>query len=127
MQYRGRVVAGEKVGRTIGFPTFNLVDVVLDENFEYGVYAAKVSFLEFSGYAAVHYGPRKTLDNKITIELHVLNYDDFDLKPEFIEFEVLEKVRGTLRFSSLLELQKQIKLDVVKINKIVDKYEGFNN
>lgn len=115
MLYKSVVITGNQLGRKIGFPTFNLSLDNLELNLEYGVYAALVEFNGLKKIAAMHFGPRKSVDNLVSLEFHVLDYDDFEMKVDFIVFKPLKFIRPVVEFSSLKDLEKQIKLDLQRI------------
>lgn len=116
--YKSKVVSGNKLGREIGFPTINVSLESLDLDFEFGVYSCHVVVDNQKRLAAMHYGPKKTIDNIVSLEFHILDYNDFNYKFEFLEFEVLKFIRPLVKFSSLIELQKQINLDLLKIKSL---------
>lgn len=116
--YKSKVVSGNKLGREIGFPTINVSLDSLNLDFEFGVYSCFVVVNDEKMLAAMHYGPKKTVDNIVSLEFHILDFNDFNLKFDFLEFEVLKFIRPLVKFSSLIELQKQIKLDLLKIKSL---------
>jgi riboflavin kinase/FMN adenylyltransferase len=121
----GRVITGDKRGRLIGFPTAN----ISTEKYIYpkfGVYAVKVIFLsgknkgkEKNGIA--NFGLRPTFGKKTAIlEVHLfsfkLNIYKTALKVSFIDY-----VRSEKKFSGIDSLKDQIKRDIVKAKKILNK------
>lgn len=113
----GDVVAGDAIGRTIGFPTANL-DLHHELFPPPGVYACRVRRADPSldGCPAVtNIGFRPTLAGErpktARIEVHLLDFSG-DLYGEFLEVEFEALLRGEVRFASLEELQAQIALDV---------------
>ena len=106
--YFGHVVPGNKNGRKIGFPTFNLV--VPKIKIDFGVYVVNVLIDGVNGFGIMHYGPRLTVDNKITVEINVLDYDSYKKVSE-VGFNILKKIRGIKKFNSLNDLKNQIIID----------------
>ena len=111
----GRVVAGDKLGRGLGFPTANLevAGLVLPPN---GVYAARAVVRRQTHRAVVNIGHRPTLQNpapQLRVEAHLLDFDD-DLYGEDIEITFAEKLREERKFPSLAALREQIALDIEK-------------
>ena len=106
--YSSKVISGNQLGRKIGFPTFNLFLNQL--SVEFGVYLVSVSFQGFDGFGLMHYGPRKSVDDKVSIEIHVINYNSFEDVFE-LNFEILTKIREVKKFSNLSELKNQIMID----------------
>jgi riboflavin kinase/FMN adenylyltransferase len=111
----GRVVAGDKLGRDLGFSTANLdvTGLVLPPN---GVYAAHATVRSGTHNAVVNIGYRPTLQNpapQLRVEAHLLDFDG-DLYGEEIEITFADKLRDEKKFASLDELKMQIPRDVVE-------------
>ncbi|RRZ88169.1 bifunctional riboflavin kinase/FAD synthetase [Erwinia sp. 198] len=109
----GRVVHGDALGRTIGFPTANLplrryVSPVK------GVYAVEVRGLGDRALPGVaNIGTRPTVAGiRQQLEVHLLDVA-IDLYGRHIEVVLCEKIRNEQRFSSLDALKEQIAKDVV--------------
>jgi riboflavin kinase / FMN adenylyltransferase len=118
---QGKVVEGEKVGRTLGFPTANIRLFeplkLLPRN---GVYAvmARVDEQIYKGMLSI--GTRPTLSlskHEKTIEVNLFGFQgnlyNKSLKVAFIEWLRCEK-----KFASLQELKEQISLDKEEVLKI---------
>lgn len=109
----GRVVHGDALGRTIGFPTANLplrryVSPVK------GVYAVEVLGLGDKALPGVaNIGTRPTVAGiRQQLEVHLLDVA-IDLYGRHVEVVLCEKIRNEQRFSSLDALKEQIAKDVV--------------
>lgn len=109
----GRVVHGDALGRTIGFPTANLplrryVSPVK------GVYAVEVYGLGEQPLPGVaNIGTRPTVAGiRQQLEVHLLDVA-IDLYGRHIEVVLCEKIRNEQRFASLDALKEQIAKDVV--------------
>ena len=109
----GRVVHGDALGRTIGFPTANLplrrfVSPVK------GVYAVEVRGLTDAPLPGVaNIGTRPTVAGiRQQLEVHLLDIA-MDLYGRHIEVVLRQKIRNEQRFASLDELKAQIAQDVV--------------
>lgn len=107
----GKVVEGNKLGRTIGFPTANLVAddaLVTPSN---GVY---VTYCICNGkrYPSVtNVGVKPTIGNyNKNAETHIFDFDE-DLYGRDIEVEFLKKTRDERKFGSVQELSEQINRD----------------
>jgi len=108
---KGTIVHGNEIGRTLGFPTANLVYPAHSDIPE-GVFISK-ALLEGRQYKAVtHIGRRPTIDNKdtITIEVHLLDYSG-DCYGKELEVTLLNKLRDPIHFSTRTELKEQIAKD----------------
>ena len=116
-EYRitGTVVAGEHIGRTIGFPTANILP---DDSSKlipaHGVYAVDV-WSEPEGIsrrrAMLNIGTRPTFDGKgITIEVHIPDFAS-DLYGKPLTHSLSSKMREERRFHSPKELVEQREKD----------------
>jgi riboflavin kinase / FMN adenylyltransferase len=111
----GKVVEGQKVGRTIGFPTANLQ---LPSNKlvpAQGVYGVRVSGKDLNQGNALsgvmNIGNRPTVNGlEQTIEVHILDWQG-DLYGQELTVELLEFIRSEQRFPSLDALKEQISAD----------------
>lgn len=121
---RGNVVEGMKIGRTIGYPTANIVPDIKNKLLpHHGVYAV---FAVFDGkkYPAMLYiGRRPTLDNGTDISIEVNIFDiNVNLYSRQIEVEFIDFVREDCRFKDLSELKNRIYKDEQEVRKILSKY-----
>lgn len=112
---RGEVVTGDQRGRTLGFPTANLVP---DEHLVcpgHGVYAARAG----DACAAVSIGVRPTFGTgrSLLIEAYLLDRD-VDLYGQTLRLEFLERLRGERRFDSVRTLIDQMHDDVARTRAI---------
>jgi len=107
----GRVVHGDERGRTIGFPTANII--LRHDNLPvWGVYAVTVSRAAGQCLPAVaNIGVRPTIGgDRVLLEAHLLNFDS-DLYGVRIKVEFKHKIRSEKRFDSVAQLQAQIARD----------------
>lgn len=110
------VIEGDKIGRTIGFKTANLIYPDNLVTVGKGVYKVKV---EYSGQiydGVANYGFRPTVANygKQVLEIHILNFDK-DIYGEKIKVNFLKKIRDEKKFGSIEELKVQIQEDVFNV------------
>jgi len=105
----GKVVEGDKRGRTIGFPTANLdpddPNKLIPAD---GVYATRV-WIENVPYSSMtNIGVRPTVDGKShKIETHIIDFEG-DLYGQIIKLEFISPIREEMKFSGLLELKEQL-------------------
>lgn len=119
----GRVVHGRKMGRQLGFPTANVdADTVLLANGVYGVYVV-VKGKQYRGIMNVGVKPTFGSTLKKTFEVHLLDFSD-DLYGEFIECQLLFKVREEQKFASIDLLKKQITEDIYRA---IEKFKQFED
>lgn len=113
---QGSVVAGQQMGRTLGFPTANLQ--ILPEKFLpcHGVYAVWVSSLAVPGLetpwaGVMNIGDRPTVNGQsVTIEVHLLDWQG-DLYGKGLTVELVEFLRPQQKFDGLEALRAQIGRD----------------
>ncbi len=108
----GRVVHGNAIGRTIGFPTanINLNRLVCPLS---GVYAVKVAcrYGHFDGVANVGHRPTITIPTLHSLlEVNIFNFDA-DLYGQEIEVTFVHKIRDEVKFANLDALIAQISAD----------------
>lgn len=119
----GRVVEGEKIGSTLGFPTANLV---VEETYKLipgdGVYAVEVIF---PSHSQDHYqgmcniGLRPTFSGKFkTIEAHLFDFSQ-TLYGEQITLRFKERLRGEIKFPDQQSLKNQLQKDAAKAREIL--------
>src|SRR5450432_941669 len=107
----GRVVHGRELGRTLGFPTANLL-LMRRRPPVHGIMAVRVFGIESKALAAVaSLGTRPTVDGTVMLlEVHVFDFAG-DLYGREIEVEFVAKLRDEVKFDSLDDLMVQMKLD----------------
>lgn len=118
-QLSGRVRAGDKRGRTIGFPTLNLK---LPEHIapHRGVYAVRVHGLTESPLDGVaNLGTRPTVSGtENRLETNLFDFEG-DVYGEYICVELIDFIRAEQRFENFETLKQQINRDVVAAIKIL--------
>ena len=109
-----KVVSGNSLGHTIGFPTANLEIPEGVAVPKIGVYAAIVKILETGKkYAAmVNIGKRPTVmrGDGVVIEAHLLDWDG-DLYGKEITVRFLKRIRNEEKFESIDALKRQLAKD----------------
>ena len=109
----GVVVAGNRIGRTMGFPTANMQ---LYEPLKLipgnGVYFVKVDTVGRSLFGMCNIGHRPTVSagNARTIETNIFGFDE-DIYGLDIKVTFLQKIRDEVRFDSLEDLKNQLERD----------------
>ncbi|MFA6004653.1 MAG: riboflavin kinase [Elusimicrobiota bacterium] len=113
---RGPVVAGQGLGRGLGFPTAN-VSVPGSDLPPFGVYRADAIWDGVAHPAVCNVGVRPTLVSAGSpwVEVHVLDFDG-DLYGRVLEVRLREKLRDEKRFASRDELVEQIRRDVALVS-----------
>lgn len=112
----GQVMHGEKIGRSIGFPTAN---IQVDDSHKLiplnGVYAVDVFLKDTSTVykGMLNIGFKPTLDDaaqNLSIEVHIINFEG-DIYNEKIRVDFKERIRDEKQFKSLEELKEQLQKD----------------
>jgi riboflavin kinase/FMN adenylyltransferase len=115
----GKVVSGAKIGRTLGFPTANIVlndkTKMLPKN---GSYAVTV---EETKRGLLYIGSRPTIEdeagqnsnNGTSIEVHIIDFDG-DLYGQTLTVEFVAFIRDEMKFDSPEALKQQIAADMVE-------------
>lgn len=111
----GEVVSGDKVGRTLGFPTANIVP---DDRYVFpghGVYAAFAN----GRPAAVSIGVRPTFETGrgILIETYIIDHDE-ELYGRPLRIAFIKRLRGERRFASTDDLVAQMHRDVAEAREL---------
>jgi riboflavin kinase/FMN adenylyltransferase len=112
---RGEVVSGDRRGRTLGFPTANIVPDELLVCPGHGVYAARIG----ARPAAVNVGVRPTFGTgrAVLVEAFLLDFDG-DLYGEVLTVEFVARLRGERRFDSVETLVEQMRRDVERTREL---------
>ncbi|ONH36539.1 bifunctional riboflavin kinase/FAD synthetase [Protofrankia sp. BMG5.30] len=114
----GIVVHGDARGRTIGYPTANLLTTRYAAIPADGVYAGYVLRAAERCPAAISIGTNPTFDGADRrVEAYLLDFDG-DLYGAQLAFEFTERLRPTLRFDSVGDLITQMAADVTATRKI---------
>ncbi len=116
----GEVVPGDQRGRTIGFPTANIILEAGAEPYR-GIYAVTVR--EKKGgplwQGAAYFGDRPTFNtNRTFLEVYLLD-QDMDLYGKTLVVNFVDLVRGDKTFSSVGDLIDQMKEDCGMVRKIL--------
>lgn len=120
-RFAGEVVHGDELGRTLGFPTANIVpgDRLVVPG--HGVYAA----LADGHPAAVNVGVRPTFETGrgLLVEAFLIDFSG-DLYGRELRLDFLERLRGEKRFDSVPELVEQMHLDVAHARAVIAAAEA---
>ncbi len=110
----GVVVAGNRMGRTIGFPTANMqlyepLKLVPKD----GVYAVEVEVMGKRYKGMCNIGVRPTVDGKArTIETHILDFEE-DIYGLPLQLHFVRRIRDERKFPSLDALKVQLMQDKI--------------
>jgi riboflavin kinase / FMN adenylyltransferase len=117
---RGRVIAGKRLGRDLGFPTANLA-LGRRRAPVAGIFAVQVRGVTGAALPGVaSLGTRPTIGGgEALLEAHVFDFSD-DLYGREIEVEFAAKLRDEQRFATLEALTAQMQLDAAEARRILN-------
>lgn len=123
--FSGEVGYGDQRGRQMGFPTANLLVHPYTMIPGGGVYAVKVLTENgmLNGVCNIGYRPTFGCNLPKTIEIHLIDCY-LDLYGKELRIFFVEQVRKEKKFSGMDELMNQIKLDVLRANKVLNKVDN---
>lgn len=112
---QGKVVHGNRIGRTLGFPTVNLVpaqDKLLPPN---GVYYSEVRIgvKNYRAITNIGYKPTVTAEKVMGVESYLYDFSE-EIYDEEIEVYLYKFKRPEMQFDGLEALQKQLQRDIVE-------------
>ena len=108
----GVVVKGNKIGRTIAYPTAN---IMIENKWKLipsdGVYVVKLVLKNKQYFGMLNIGNKPTFNKgKHSLEVHIFDFSD-DVYDSDIKVEFLKRIRDEKQFDSLEALQSQLKID----------------
>lgn len=117
----GRVVHGNQLGRTLGYPTANLRFAGKTPALR-GIYATWVHGVGLAPWPSVSsFGTRPTVDGKEPLlEAHLFDFEG-DLYGKLIEIEFVARLRDEEKFPDLPTLVAQMDRDSIRARRIVMK------
>jgi riboflavin kinase/FMN adenylyltransferase len=121
----GKVVHGNEIGRTIGFPTANIATP-----HEYkliavsGVFACRVEWngQHFDGMGNIGYRPTVS-DGHLTVEVHIFDFDRF-IYDEEICISFIDRIRNEKKFENIEALRQQLVSDKEQVKQILATYRA---
>lgn len=120
----GKVAHGDKLGRTIGFPTINVplwAPLPLS-----GIFAVRVYGVDVAGgqpvTGAANVGVRPTVkeDGKPLLEVYLLDFQG-DLYGQRIVVEFVKRIRAEEKFASLELMTEQMHRDIAAVRTVFDR------
>ncbi len=115
----GRVVRGQSLGRTLGYPTAN-VNLLRRQSAVMGIFAVNVHGLNggpLGGVASV--GTRPTFAGvKPLLEVHIFDFDQ-DIYGQWIQVEFIERLRSEEKFDTADALIRQMHKDSAQAREIL--------
>jgi len=107
----GKVIAGERVGRQLGYPTAN-VNLNRKQSAVMGIFAVRASGANWGPMNAVaSVGTRPTFgDGKPLLEVHIFDFDR-DIYGEYIHVDFIARLRSEEKFDDVDALVEQMHRD----------------
>ncbi|MCM1532105.1 MAG: riboflavin kinase [Bacteroides sp.] len=119
--FEGNVIQGDRLGRTIGFPTANLK--IKDQAVvPAGVFACRATLPDGTvcrGMMNVGVRPTVNLGRELRVEVHLLDFVG-DIYGQDLRVEIVEFIRGERKFDSLETLKAQLEQDRLSVRKLFE-------
>lgn len=137
--FEGKVIQGDQLGRTIGYPTANIQlnneDKLVPGDGVYAVMVYRRQSTDHSNSSTVDYRP-STIDllqgmmyigsrpvvngKRRVIEINLFNFNE-DIYNQTLKVIVKEYIRGDIHFDGLEGLKEQLALDQLAVEKALNK------
>jgi riboflavin kinase/FMN adenylyltransferase len=108
----GRVIKGDKIGRTIGYPTAN---IFIEESYKLipsdGIYAVKIGMNGDTYKGMAYIGQRPTINGMTrNIEVNIFDFNQ-EIYGQYVTMYFMEFLRHDVKFTGLEALKEQLKKD----------------
>jgi len=115
----GKVIEGQRLGRTLGYPTAN-VNLNRLQSAVMGIFAVRVSGRDWGPLDAVaSLGTRPTFEGtRPLLEVHIFDFDK-DLYGEYIHVDFIARLRSEEKFDDVNELIEQMHRDSARAREIL--------
>jgi len=118
--FRGMVVMGDKIGRTLGFPTAN---IEIPEAYKLvpaeGIYAVQIRIGQQLKKGMLYIGTRPVVNGKsLRIEVNIFEFDQ-EIYNQEIQVMFVSRIRGDLPFTDINALKEKMKEDKVIATKLL--------
>ncbi|MEK7483236.1 MAG: riboflavin biosynthesis protein RibF [Planctomycetota bacterium] len=118
----GTVISGDRLGRTLHFPTANLqTNQFLPKNGVYGVHVVLPNHQCFQGVLNIGTRPTVSVAPELRVEVHLLGFQG-DLYGQSLEVQIRHHLRSEKKFSSTEELTQQIQRDIHQFQSLRDHF-----
>lgn len=121
----GKVVHGEKIGSSLGYPTANLKVEDKEKLIpKTGIYTAWITMEQTRYQGMVYIGHRPVLKNKpeLTIEVHIFEFQS-EIYHKFLTVELIEFLREERDFEALEDLKEQLVKDEIETRLRLGQYQ----
>lgn len=111
----GAVIRDRGVGKSIGFPTANLLIDKERVKLKSGVYKGEVTTSYGKYKSIINYGPRPTFNlEQVLLEAHLIDFQG-DLYGQTVQVRFDNFIRDVMKFDSVEQLIKQLKKDLTEV------------
>ncbi|MBC7959142.1 MAG: hypothetical protein H7X94_04670, partial [Vallitaleaceae bacterium] len=118
--FTGQVMYGKQIGKTIGFPTANLIPDPSKLLPPKGVYVSTVEVDGKTYPAVTNVGLNPTVEGAfVTVEAHILDFDE-NIYDKVITIFLYQFLRPELRFDNLEALKEQIAIDLKRVQDTIN-------
>jgi len=129
--FTGLVVEGKQLGRTIGFPTANIVPINEFKIIpDIGVYAVWVtlenSSERYMGMMNIGRRPTVSENEKCVLEVHLIDFDQM-IYGQKITIFFIEKIRNEIKFDTVESLRRQLESDKLQSIQLLQNHELEGN
>ncbi len=124
----GKVVHGLKIGRTIGFPTAN---ILIEEDYKLipknGIYVVYSIINHQKVYGMMSIGTNPTIEGKgASIEVYFFDFEE-DIYDKELQIYFLIHLRDEEKFESLEALKLQLQKDEINSRKFIESLQSYIN
>jgi riboflavin kinase/FMN adenylyltransferase len=116
----GKVVEGDKIGRTMNFPTAN-IEVIFKHKLipGEGIFAVKVKIKDTTYHGMLNIGYRPTFGGtQKRMEVNIFDFDE-TIYGEEIVVNFYKKIRSEIKFQNIGALKSQLELDREQARRIL--------
>ena len=110
---RGEVVGGNKLGRTIGFPTANVKvkkNMLVPGRGVYAAMAAPEGGKEYPAMVNIGVKPTVSDENNLSLEAHIIGWEG-DLYGKKLQLRFIDRLRDETDFKTIENLRQQLETD----------------
>jgi len=125
--FNGKVVSGDGIGKSLGFPTANLEVFHSNKIIPgIGVYTVCVYLKGVKYLGMLNVGKKPTFEKKssITIELHILDFNQ-NIYNEEIQLIIFSKLRNEIKFDSKEKLILQLEEDELRVRNYFNSLSSY--
>ena len=112
--FKGIVIHGDKMGRTLGYPTANVDISIKDTKCKPGIYAATVTMKKKQYKAALVIN---TAEDKV--EAHLFDYEGPEFYGAHVEVDPIQKVSEIEHYETLQDLKQKVDDDIQLVRRVL--------